>query len=447
MPGTSVRQNTAINGGRPSWTQVTQDGVNIQDNFIRVNGLDFVPNRPTSDTVAEFSIVTNTQGADAAGGSSQVRLVTPSGTNTYRGSTYVFNRNSALGANRYFNNRDGIEKPYLNRNQYGGTFGGPVFETSCSSSGTTRPSGRRTRPRRTTASREPRTLPGVFRYRPDGVQRSINVLQTAGLSVDSRVRNELVSKFAAPGNVNNNDLGDGLNTAATGSTSKTSRPRSCRHALRLHANAPHRFEFIYTRLEERDDRTDRDTINERPLVYTESTTDFFVGAWRWTPSARLQNELRIGANLAPVGFFNDQQFSDTLFNMPSIGGGALTSPVVTFQNQGRDTRTRQYVDTASRGGEPHAAVRRQPAADFWVQPYNYAGQYPTATFGFSAAAPASVQLTTAQFPGGISAKDLASANAQLSFIGGVVSQVSQTFQVADRTSGSCPASPTSGTSA
>ena len=60
----------------------------------------------------------------------------------------------------------------------------------------------------------------------------------------------------------------------------------------------------------------------------------------------MQNELRIGANLAPVGFFNDQQFSDTLFNMPSIGG-ALTSPVVTFQNQGRDTRTRQYVDTAS----------------------------------------------------------------------------------------------------
>ena len=128
VPGTSVRQNTAINGGRPSWTQVTQDGVNIQDNFIRTNGLDFVPNRPTSDTVAEFSIVTNTQGADAAGGSSQVRLVTPSGTNTYRGSTYVFNRNSALGANRYFNNRDGIEKPYLNRNQFGGTFGGPVFK-------------------------------------------------------------------------------------------------------------------------------------------------------------------------------------------------------------------------------------------------------------------------------------------------------------------------------
>jgi hypothetical protein len=36
------RTNTAINGGRPTWTQVTQDGINIQDNFIRTNSVDFV---------------------------------------------------------------------------------------------------------------------------------------------------------------------------------------------------------------------------------------------------------------------------------------------------------------------------------------------------------------------------------------------------------------------
>ena len=31
---------TAINGGRPTWTQVTLDGINIQDNFIRTNALE-----------------------------------------------------------------------------------------------------------------------------------------------------------------------------------------------------------------------------------------------------------------------------------------------------------------------------------------------------------------------------------------------------------------------
>jgi hypothetical protein len=47
------RTQTSINGGRPTWTQVTLDGINIQDNFIRTNSLDFLPNRPTSDNVAE----------------------------------------------------------------------------------------------------------------------------------------------------------------------------------------------------------------------------------------------------------------------------------------------------------------------------------------------------------------------------------------------------------
>ena len=51
VPGIVSRTATAVNGGRPTWTQVTLDGINIQDNFIRDNALNFSPNRPTSDTV------------------------------------------------------------------------------------------------------------------------------------------------------------------------------------------------------------------------------------------------------------------------------------------------------------------------------------------------------------------------------------------------------------
>lgn len=440
VPGTAVRQNTAINGGRPSWTQVTQDGVNIQDNFIRVNGLDFVPNRPTSDTVAEFSIVTNTQGADSAGGSSQVRLVTPSGTNQFRGSSYLFNRHSALGANRWFNNRDGIEKPYLNRNQFGGTFGGPVLRNRLFFFGYYEAF--RQKNEATPNNRIPRHADfadGVFRYRDlSGQTRSVNVLQLSGLSADARVRSELTSRFPAPSNVNNSDLGDGLNTGGYRFNQQDLNNRD-QFGMRVDytLNPNNRFEVIYTRFKENDDRTDLDVISARPLTYTEATTDFFVGAWRWTPTSRLQNELRMGANLAPVGFYNDESFSDALFNMPSIGG-ALTNPVVTFQPQGRDTRTRQYVNTASLAAGTHTLQFGGSLQQIRVQPYNFAGRFPTVTFGFSAAAPSAVQLTTAQFPGGISAQDLAAANAQLSFLGGVVSSVSQTFQVADRQSGFVP---------
>jgi hypothetical protein len=79
VPGVVARVNTGINGGRATWTQVTQDGINVQDNFIRTNSLDFLPNRPTSDNVAEFTVTSSVAGADSAGGATSVRMVTPSG--------------------------------------------------------------------------------------------------------------------------------------------------------------------------------------------------------------------------------------------------------------------------------------------------------------------------------------------------------------------------------
>ncbi len=120
------RTNTSINGGRPTWTTVTLDGINIQDNFIRTNSLDFLPNRPTSDTVAEFSITTSVSGADAAGGASSVRMITPSGSNRFTGSAFEFNRDAKFAANSFFNNASNVPKPELSRHQFGGRFGGPI---------------------------------------------------------------------------------------------------------------------------------------------------------------------------------------------------------------------------------------------------------------------------------------------------------------------------------
>ncbi len=62
------------------------------------------PNRPNSDNVAEFAITTSVSGADSAGGATSVRMVTPSGTNTFRGSVFEFNRDNKFAANSFFNN-------------------------------------------------------------------------------------------------------------------------------------------------------------------------------------------------------------------------------------------------------------------------------------------------------------------------------------------------------
>ena len=145
------RTNTSINGGRPTWTTVTLDGINIQDNFIRVNSLDFLPNRPTSDTIAEFSITTSVSGAETAGGASSVRMITPSGTNRFRAacssSTATPNtlRTRSSTTPRHRRAQARTEPPPVRR---------PLRRpesrrTRCSSSVTTRASGRPRSPRGT----------------------------------------------------------------------------------------------------------------------------------------------------------------------------------------------------------------------------------------------------------------------------------------------------------
>ena len=196
------------------------------------------------------------------------------------------------------------------------------------------------------------------------------------------------------------------------------------------ASAAHQFEGTFTRLTDVDDRTDLDTIHEKPLVFTDATTKFFVGAWRWTATGRLQNEVRAGANLAPVAFESTEDFGDAIY-----GTSNLTSPIATFQPQGRDTRNYQFIDTATYVTGDHTLQFGGSYQRIKVNPYNYAGRFPTYTFGFSAAAPASVQLSATQFPGGISAADLGTANAHLAYLAGIVSQVAQTFQVESKTSG------------
>src|SRR5207253_3219398 len=54
---------TSVNGQRSSFTNITRDGINIQDNYIRANASDFTPQRPTVDDVAEFTITTQNASA------------------------------------------------------------------------------------------------------------------------------------------------------------------------------------------------------------------------------------------------------------------------------------------------------------------------------------------------------------------------------------------------
>src|SRR5580658_7712315 len=111
----------AFNGLRYQENRLLLDGIGDNENH---NGLAVVI-FPPIDAVQEFS--EETTDADARygrGNAGTINLVYKSGTNRYHGEVFEFFRNSALDAKNYF---DTAAKPGFRMNEFGGTFGGPLF--------------------------------------------------------------------------------------------------------------------------------------------------------------------------------------------------------------------------------------------------------------------------------------------------------------------------------
>lgn len=117
------------------------NGQRALSNNIMINGIDANsigtgenPNLavPAIDSLQEFIVQTSmydaSQGRNAGG---NVAAVTKSGTNSFHGGAYEFLRNKNLDANNFFLN--GVSslvtpRPTYNRNQFGGTLGGPLWK-------------------------------------------------------------------------------------------------------------------------------------------------------------------------------------------------------------------------------------------------------------------------------------------------------------------------------
>jgi Carboxypeptidase regulatory-like domain len=82
------------------------------------------PNTPSVDAINEFKVIGNTASAEFGRGGAQIVVVTKSGTNETHGTLFAFNRNRALSAKNFFAQH--LPKPPFNRNEYGGTLGGPI---------------------------------------------------------------------------------------------------------------------------------------------------------------------------------------------------------------------------------------------------------------------------------------------------------------------------------
>ena len=114
----------SANGNRPRDNNYMLDGVDNNETWLQT-----VVIFPSPDALDEFKMQTSTYSAEfgrSLGG--VVNLQIKSGSNVYHGSGFEFLRNDAFDANNFFNNKNRRAKPDFSQNQFGGTFGGPVFK-------------------------------------------------------------------------------------------------------------------------------------------------------------------------------------------------------------------------------------------------------------------------------------------------------------------------------
>jgi hypothetical protein len=121
-------RTSSINGLPKGSVNLTLDGANIQDNFLRSSDGFFTSIQAKSDAVQEVTVTTATPGAESAGeGAVQVRFITKSGSSEYHGGAFWQYRSKTFNSNYYFNNIDGLPRDAFILRQYGGNVGGPIL--------------------------------------------------------------------------------------------------------------------------------------------------------------------------------------------------------------------------------------------------------------------------------------------------------------------------------
>ena len=122
-----VAPSGQVGGAKPDQNNITLDGINV-NNVWGGNGFGASIPIPL-DSVQEFRTTVAGVGADqgfSAGG--QASIVTKGGSNAFHGSLYEYNRNTLTSANSWANNKAGLARPALVRNQFGASLGGPILK-------------------------------------------------------------------------------------------------------------------------------------------------------------------------------------------------------------------------------------------------------------------------------------------------------------------------------
>jgi len=436
--------NVSINGQRSTFTNITRDGINIQDNHIRQNASSFSVERPSVDDVSEFTLTTQNAGSDLGYGASQVQFVTPRGQNDFHGALFYYNRNSEFSANSFFNNASGTPKSFLNRNQFGGNLLGPIIKNKLFFFGSYEGLRLRTQSSQLRTILTPSARQSTFTFTNNaGVRQSVNIFSllpaSAGLTgIDPIVQSRILNNLPAAGNTT--ERGDGLNTTGYRFLQRANNDRD-KYSARFDYDLSerHTINGVYSYTNEKlVDRPDVDTpsgYGAAPVFNQPATRQLLSLAYRWSPTARFTNEVRGGFFLSDPFFLRRLDEPAFYLTLPLVN-----NPEVNQQEQGRDSGNYSIQDNADYILGAHSLRFGGQAQFFRDNTLTHFDTVPRYTLGTNTTTPA---LAAGAFTslGGISTAQLGTANGLLALLGGIVSSGTQIFNVSSRDSGFVPNAP------
>lgn len=464
LPGfntSGTARNSTVAGMPKGTINITLDGMNIQDNYLKTSDGYFARLSPLLDSVEDVTVTMAGNTADSTGqGGVQIKFVTKSGTNNWKGTVYEYFRHDALNANTWFNNRDlppdpetgKAPKPQLRNYQQGIAQGGPIiqnraffffnYEEQRSPASVT--------PQRVALTSD--AANGIFTYAGN---RQVNLLQLAAANGQLATLDPTVSKSLAA-----------IRTAmgTTGTIAPLSNPLVQQYTFQTatqNFNPSPTFRVDYE-INPKNRLTG--SMNYRHINSTPDTTNnaqySFPGlgatgsqqSTRWTTSESLRttftnnlvNEFRVGGTGGATLFSPELTASmfdvtggyrlrmdlaccGTGFNLTNVASGVTSTGAGSSTNSAREASTKVIEDVATWLHGKHSVQfgGSLVQADVWLDSTTIV---PSITFGVQSTEAASAMFSAANFPGA-SAQDLTNAQGLYAMLTGRVTQIASEARI------------------
>lgn len=441
-------RTSSINGLPKGAINITIDGINVQDNFLRSSDGFFTYIRPRIDAIEEFSISTSNPGAEALGdGAVQISFVTKAGTNEFHGGAWWYHRNSALNSGYYFNSLSGVQKPFLLLNQIGGRLGGPILKNRLFFFGSydeyRLPSSFFTT--RTILTQN--ALRGIYTYRRTDNQQleQVNLLQLAARNgfpgtVDPPIQAIIDKLNAGRGQasrfaVNPNADGLAFNVPTRDRRSFPTVRFDMNITERLHWEGVFNYQYF---------NAFPDTLNNRQPSFPgfvtaggQKSNRFSIStALRSAITPRLTNEFRFGLQGGTAAFATEVGAADFPLGLRPIFG-LMSEPFNNLPGSRRNTPVKTFIDNVSwlKGSHSFTFGGSTSLINSWVSSFGTFGGNVVASvfFGVRNTDPANEVFNPINFPGIDANNDLPIAGALYGLLVGRVTSLQGGIAVNERT--------------